>query len=228
MCGRFTVSASPELLAEVFSLDEIPVDFKPRFNMAPGQNIPLVRAQTPRQLEFFRWGLIPSWAKDANIGNRMINARSETVAEKPSFRAAFKKRRCLIVADGFYEWKRTASGKVPHYLRLKNHRPFAFAGLWECWKAADQSPVYSCTILTVAPNPLVAEIHDRMPVILEGAQRDTWLASDADSKRLAAILRPLPAEEMEAYPVSQRVNATRVDDPRCIERVASQETLSLF
>jgi putative SOS response-associated peptidase YedK len=233
MCGRFTVTAHPELLAEEFFLDEIPLDFKPRYNMAPGQNIPLIRRNDAardesRRLEFFRWGLVPSWAKDANAGRPMINARSETVAEKPTFRAAFKKRRCLIIADGFYEWKRSGSQKVPNYIRLKEQRPFAFAGLWECWKAKDQTALYSCTILTVPPNALVADIHDRMPVILPQQHRETWLSPKSDSAALHALLRPYAANEMEAYPVSKRVNSTSTDDARCTERVASQETLSLF
>ena len=164
-----------------------------------------------------RWGLIPSWAKDPAIGNRLINARAETVAEKPSFRSAFAKRRCLVVADGFYEWRKTGKGKVPVYITLRSKRPFGFAGLYEHWKAPDGKEIRTCTIITTDSNELVRPIHDRMPVILPKAVEDRWLdPGEHDRGRLQALLQPYPSEEMDAYDVTTVVNNTRHDAPDCI------------
>ena len=173
-----------------------------------------------RRLEMLRWGLIPPWADESQIGSRMINARAETAPEKPSFRRAFRVRRCLIPADGFYEWKRTNGSKQPYYIHMKDERPFAFAGLWESWNDNSGPAIRSCTILTTGPNALVAGVHDRMPVILPAGSYDAWLDPEAERDELAALLAPYPEDEMEAYPVSRFVNSPSNNDPRCIEPAA--------
>lgn len=214
MCGRFTLHASPEQIAEQFGVAE-PEVLADRYNIAPTQPVGIVRLDRSakgREWALVHWGLIPSWAKDPGMGARMINARGETLAEKPSFRAALRRRRCLVPADGFYEWKRTGSSKQPYYIRLRNHEPFAFAGLWEIWTAPDGSEVESCTVITTGPNELMADLHDRMPVILMPEDYEQWLGTgkDADSKeveQLQHLIRPCGAERMEAYPVSTRVNS---------------------
>lgn len=173
-----------------------------------------------KKLTVFRWGLIPSWAKDTSIGNKMINARSETLLEKPSFKAAFKKRRCLILADGFYEWKKTGQEKLPMYIYLKNEKPFAFAGIWETWQSPDGSTMHSCAIITTAPNELMIPIHDRMPAILSKAHIDMWLdTSRVDEKILLNLLNPYPSEEMSVYQVSKIVNSPQNDIPACIDPI---------
>ena len=196
---------------------------QPNYNVAPTQEVPAVVAGNgggERRLEMLRWGLIPSWADDPGIGARMINARSETVAEKPSFRRAFKERRCLIPADGFYEWQKTNGGKQPHYIRMKNGRPFAFAGLWESWKG-DGNEIRSCTILTTNPNDIAGEIHNRMPVILPPEGYEVWLYPDVrETDQLLSLLAPYPPSDMEAYPVSRRVNSPSNNEPSCVESVA--------
>ena len=166
MCGRYTLSTAPDLVKQHFNLSEIPGELHPRYNISPSQLVAAVPNGAERRAEMFRWGLIPSWAKDPAIGNKLINARGETVAAKPSFRSAFRKRRCLILADGFYEWKGKARLKVPMRIRLTSKEPFAFAGLWETWQPPEGDLVRSCTIITTTPNDLMAPIHDRMPVIL--------------------------------------------------------------
>ena len=196
---------------------------QPNYNVAPTQEVPAVVAGNgggDRRLEMLRWGLIPSWADDPGIGARMINARSETVAEKPSFRRAFKERRCLIPADGFYEWQKTNGGKQPHYIRMKNGRPFAFAGLWESWKG-DGNEIRSCTILTTNPNDVAGEIRNRMPVILPPEGYEVWLDPDVrETDQLLSLLAPYPPSDMEAYPVSRRVNSPSNNEPSCVESVA--------
>ena len=171
------------------------------------------------QLDFFVWGLIPSWAKDPKIGNRMINARAETLTEKPAYRAAFRRRRCLVLADGFYEWRLEGDGKrkTPMYIRLADGNPFAFAGLWEIWQSPDGSTIPSCTIITTEPNAMMASIHNRMPVILPEAAYSQWLApGEQDPTDLLGLLRPYPEEEMSAYPISRLVNDPRNESPDCI------------
>jgi putative SOS response-associated peptidase YedK len=169
-----------------------------------------------RKLEMLRWGLIPSWADDPEIGNRMINARAETVAEKPSYRRAFKRSRCLILADGFYEWQRTDSGKQPFHIRMQDESPFAFAGLWEGWDKGDG--LRSCAIITTEANDLVGEVHNRMPVILHAEDYEMWLDLDFDEREpLTSLLKPYPAETMEAYPVSRRVNKPSNNEPGVVE-----------
>jgi putative SOS response-associated peptidase YedK len=217
MCGRFTLRSSSTKVAETFGLSEAPL-FEPRYNIAPTQPVAAVRA-TPegRQLASLRWGLIPSWADDPSIGYRMINARSETVATKPSFRSAFKNRRCLIPADGYYEWQKTDGKKQPYLIGMRDGTPFAFAGLWEHWERG-QEPIESCTILTTAANDLTGPIHDRMPVILDPKDFDLWLDPQVqDPKALEPFLRPHVAETMMAYQVSTLVNNPRNEDPRCVE-----------
>jgi putative SOS response-associated peptidase YedK len=196
---------------------------EPRYNIAPTQLIATVANNNREELDLFRWGLVPSWAKDAAIGNRLINARAETLAEKPSFRAAYRRRRCLILADGFYEWQANPLGgaKTPYLVRLESGGPFAFAGLWEIWSAPDGSRLLSCTIITTRPNELVAPIHKRMPVILPPEAYDRWLSAEEEpSERLQPLLGPYPAEEMVAYPVSRVVNNPANDIPECVIPVA--------
>lgn len=224
MCGRFTLTADPETLRQIFALGESTqslADYPPRYNIAPSQPVAAITAspEAGRRLEHFQWGLIPSWAKDPKIGYKMINARAETVAEKPSFRTALKRRRCLILADGFYEWQRTDDGKIPMYIRLKSGEPFAFAGLYEFWKPPEsETLVKSCTIITTTPNSLMEKIHDRMPVILKPEAYDDWLApGDQPAAAMLALLKPYPATQMKAARVSPLVNNPRVDSPDCIQ-----------
>jgi putative SOS response-associated peptidase YedK len=220
MCGRFTLTVDGEALAEQLDLPVAP-DIAPRYNIAPTQPVAAVRASIgsgQRELTYFHWGLIPSWAKDLKGGARMINARAETAAEKPAFRAALKYRRCLVPADGFYEWQKTDGKKQPIYLRMADGRPFAFAGLWEHWQSADGSEIESCTLLTTSPNELIRPVHDRMPVILHPDDYDLWLDPKMQTAdRLQPLLQAYPAEEMTYYAVSTVVNNAQFDDPRCIE-----------
>ncbi len=217
MCGRFTLTADLSTLQESFPFVEMPEGMQPRFNVAPSQPVAVVPNDGRNRLDFFVWGLIPSWAKDPAIGNRLINARAETLQEKPSFRTAFRRRRCLVLADGFYEWKQAEKGKTPMYIRLASGKPFAFAGLWESWDAPDGSNVLSCTIITTEPNDLMATIHNRMPVILPEQAYPIWLESgEADTKKLNGLLKPYPAGEMQAYPVSPLVNSPQNDVPELI------------
>jgi putative SOS response-associated peptidase YedK len=221
MCGRFTLTADPDELREVFSWVTFPAEqFGPRYNIAPTQPIAVVTNLGENKLDFFTWGLVPFWAKDPSIGSRMINARSETLAEKPSFKNAFKRRRCLILADGFYEWQKIPGEKAkqPTYIHMQDGKPFAFAGLWEDWHSTDGSQILSATIITTSPNRLVAPIHNRMPVILPETAYQQWLTpQDADVQQLSALLRPFDAKQMEAYPVSRMVNNPRNDDPALIQ-----------
>lgn len=218
MCGRFSLVAAIEELAEAFSASEPPPDPEARFNIAPSQGLLAVVTDSERRFVRLRWGLIPSWAKEPSIGARLINARAETVAEKPSFRAAFKARRCLIPATGFYEWQRREAGKKqPYYMRLQNTRPFALAGLWERWTSPEGEVIDSCTILTTSANTLLEPIHDRMPVILEPRDYELWLDPDTRSPdRLIPLLKPYPPDQMSAYQVSSLVNSPTNDSPECI------------
>ena len=219
MCGRFTLRHSADQLAARFDVQENALDVEPRYNIAPSQ--PVVAVTQPdgaRHLEAMKWGLVPFWAKDPAIGNRMINAKAETVAEKPAFKHAFQRRRCLIPADGFYEWKKLRDGKQPMLIHRKADDLFAFAGLWEEWKDPDGVPLRTCTILTVAPNGLLSTIHDRMPAILAPEDEALWLdTSVKDPNRVLGVLRPYPDEPLEAYAVSRRVNAPTFDDPSLVE-----------
>lgn len=225
MCGRFTLRTPSHILLPQYSLND-EVDFLPRYNIAPTQSVVAIRrsrASEERQLAMLKWGLVPFWAKDPSIGNRMINARAETVASKPSFRIPFRRRRCLILADGYYEWQKTNRGnKQPYYIRMKEDRPFTFAGLWESW--GDQKKQQSglawetCTIITTYANQMTRPIHDRMPVILDPSDHGLWLDPDIlDVARLEPLLTPFDSKAMVAGPVSTRVNRPTMDDPRCIE-----------
>jgi putative SOS response-associated peptidase YedK len=229
MCGRFTLRAPASVIAEQFSLFEVPL-LKPRFNIAPTQPVPVVRmnpqqpasqqAGQQRQFVFLHWGLVPSWAQDPAIGNRMINARAETAAEKPSFRTALRRRRCLVVADGFYEWQKTGRTRQPMFIHMRDDRPFALAGLWESWEGADHSSLESCTILTTAANDLIRPIHDRMPVILGAEDYAQWLDPGVQKPEpILPLLRSYPSEPMETYPVSMWVNSPARDDEKCLERL---------
>ena len=243
MCGRFTLRAPASLVAEQFALFDVPA-FEPRYNIAPTQPVVVVRraglsavqrrlpspapgegpgvragpVAAPRELVWLRWGLVPSWAQDPAIGNRLINARAETAATKPAFRAAMRRRRCLVVADGFYEWQKEGKRKQPYFIHKRDDRPFAFAGLWESWEGADHSALETCTILTTDANDLMRPIHDRMPVIVSPDDYARWLDPAIEKPdQLAALLRPYATDELIAYPVSPHVNSPAHDDPGCIE-----------
>jgi putative SOS response-associated peptidase YedK len=217
MCGRYTLTLEAEAFEAAYGLPA-PVGWQPRYNIAPSQAAPVIANTADRQAALFRWGLIPGWATDPKIGQRLINARAETLAEKPSFRVALKKRRCLVLADGFYEWKRDGKQKTPMYLRLKANRPFALAGLWETWLSADQNEtVHSYTIITTTPNALLSSIHDRMPVILPPTAYDVWLTPDDLATETAlALLKPFPTAKMKALEVTPLVNSPAIDEPGCI------------
>lgn len=218
MCGRFGFNTPPEVIARVFQLSEVP-SLKPRFNISPTQSVATIRIfpdQAGRKLDLLHWGLIPAWSKDPKIGNRMINARAETVHEKPSFRSAFKRRRCLIPASGFYEWKKEGKMKQPFYIRMKDELPFALAGLWEHWVGEGQT-IDSCTIITTSPNDLMREVHDRMPVILDPRDFDMWLDPGyQDVEKLKSLFSPFDQDKMVSFPVSLHVNSPKNDDPKCI------------
>jgi len=221
MCGRFTLTLDAEAVQSSFGVAPPPGGFPPRYNIAPTQPVAVVANDGRGRIELFVWGLIPSWAKDPAIGQRLINARAETLAEKPSFRSAYRRRRCLILADGFYEWRKEGTLKQPMYIRLKSGEPFAFAGLWEVWHSPLGDEIPSCTIITTEPNDLMAPIHNRMPVILPRDAYPAWLdPAERPAEKLQGFLRPYPADEMEAYPVSTAVNNPRADSPECIVRVA--------
>lgn len=219
MCGRFTLTVDPADLQDAFPQFTFPEKYAPRYNISPSQPILAIPNTDNTAADFFIWGLIPSWTKDPSIGSRMINARAETLAEKPSFRAGIKYHRCLILADGFYEWKQQpgTKAKTPHFIRLKSGKPFAFAGLWDTWQSPDGGTVKSATIITTTPNSLMAPIHNRMPVILPQSAYAQWLdpaARSADS--LQHLLSSSPAEEMTAHAVSMLVNSPANDREECI------------
>jgi len=224
VCGRFTLSSAPDLLARHFDLEGVP-ELAPRFNIAPTQAIATVCAPVAggrRRLQLRRWGLIPRWAKDPSIGNRMINARAETVAEKPAFREAFRLRRCLVPADGFYEWAAGASPRQPYHIRLADGSPFAIAGLWEHWAPTGGEAIESCTLITTRANARLAAVHDRMPVILEPESYGPWLDSELrEADPLLPLLRPLSEQRIALGAVSRRVNNPRCDDASCVEPLAS-------
>jgi len=218
MCGRFGLKASAAELQRAFDLEPLPEAIAPRYNIAPSQPVLAVRHDGARRhAELYRWGLIPSWAKDPSIGSRMINARAETIAGKPAFRSAFRSRRCLVPASGFYEWKREGTGKVPHWIAAVDEGLLAIAGIWESWRAPE-GELRSLALVTTAPNPLMAPIHDRMPVLLFGTERERWLSSD-DPVELQGLLRACPDARLRAHPVSTLVNSPANDSAECIEPV---------
>ena len=235
MCGRYTIRLLQPII-DMFGFP-LPDDFPPRYNVAPTEDVPVVRAggsPEVRRLDLLHWGLVPSWAQDPSIGNRMINARAETAAQRPAFRDAIRRRRCLVPADGFYEWKKlpdagasagkkkTAVRKQPYLFRMKNDRPFAFAGIWDTWRHGGEK-LESFTILTTSPNELVARVHDRMPVIIAPEDYARWLDPERNATDVQDLLGPYAAEEMEAVPVSKHVNVPANDDPRCVEREEAWE-----
>lgn len=225
MCGRFTLTATADELRQLFDLADSPVLAKlaPRYNIAPTQPVVVVREHPKsgaRTLDVMRWGLIPSWSKEPGTGAPLINARAETVADKPAFRSAFKRRRCLVPASGFYEWQAKDGHKQPYYVHVAGGVPFAMAGLWETWHGPDGDEIDSCTIITTAANPLVRPLHERMAVILPPAAYGDWLdPTIEDPHLLQSLLEPFPAKQMDAYPVSTYVNAARNEGPECLARV---------
>lgn len=234
MCARFTLKSSSDVVGKLFDLDDLP-EIEPRYNIAPTQELlAIVATNGKREATTFRWGLIPSWMDDATVGQRMINARGETVAEKPSYRGPFKKRRCLIVADGFYEWTDpleeglfagvTSTGKPkrqPHWIGMKDRGPFAFAGIWELNQKTELGPVETCAIITTDPNSLLEPMHDRMPVILAKEDWDFWLDPANDRvETLQQLIRPFPSELMDTYLVSTRVNSPREQGADLIDPIA--------
>lgn len=219
MCGRYTLR-KPTQLKDEFGVAAVPQDLAPRYNICPGQDVPVVLEDDGRELAMVRWGLIPFWAKDPAIGNKLINARGESVADKPSFRQAYRKRRCLIPADGFYEWQGKRPPKTPMHIRFSSGALFALAGLWESWRAPDGEMVRTCTIITTTPNALLEPIHSRMPVILPPEAYAAWLGEEAvAADALSALLAPFPPEGMEAFDVSRLVNSPANDSPACVEPV---------
>lgn len=216
MCGRYTLKVDVKTIAEIFGVEptmEIPA----RYNIAPTQEVVTILQNGSAHLAQLRWGLIPSWAKDETIGSRMINARAETLAEKPSFKGLLRSKRCLVLADGFYEWKKENGSKTPMYITMKSGEPFAFAGLWDSWKSPDGEPIRSCTIITTEPNDVVAPIHDRMPAILTPEGREIWLDTSLhDEHALMHWLGPYPSAAMTTRAVSKLVNNPRVEGPELI------------
>jgi putative SOS response-associated peptidase YedK len=244
MCGRFTLATPAAEWAALFELDEVP-DFEPRYNIAPTQEIPVVRADPEarrrrrrpetegggrdrgpgREFALLRWGLVPHWTKELGSGPPLINARSETVAERPSFRDSYNERRCLVVADGFYEWQPAGRRKQPYWIGLRDRRPFAFAGLWDQWRTPEGQILDSCTILTTDTNDALRDLHDRMPVILDPKDHDLWLDLETVPWELESLLRPYPPERIAFFPVSTRVNWVDNDDPECVEPLETQTEL---
>lgn len=228
VCGRFTLASQNALIAEIFAGIAIPPDLTARYNIAPSQDVAVIPNDGGAKMTFFQWGLIPSWAKDPKIGNRMINARGETVAEKPSFRTPLRRRRCLVPADGFYEWQKDAGKKTktPIYIQLKSGRPFAFAGLWDQWKTPEEEWLRTFTIITTDANTALEKIHDRMPVILPPASYEQWLdPSEQSAETLTPLLKPFPSDEMITHPVSKLVNSPANDVPECVQPTGDQASL---
>lgn len=226
MCGRFTLRTPTESIANLFAGIEFP-EIPPNYNVAPTHSVAAIRSQDGQsQFAWLRWGLLPSWARDKKMGARMINARSETVHEKPAYRSAFKKRRCLVLADGFYEWIKTPDGKQPMYITRKDDRPFSMAGLWESNRQVDDQPLESCTVCTTSANATMAPIHERMPVILDDANIDAWLDPDfRDTDVLRSMLAPCADDLLTARAVSRNMNKVAYNEPDCIEPVAVQGDL---
>ena len=225
MCGRFAQRTPTKTLAREFQVDEI-TDIEPRYNIAPAQDILSIRrTDEGREAALLKWGLVPSWAKDVSIGAKLINARSETVTEKPSFREAFKRRRCIIPLDGFYEWQRKGDRKQPYFFLMRDEHPFGFAGLWEKWRDADGQTLETCTILTTEANEALRPVHDRMPVILHPADYELWLGGDARELDLVKeLLRPYPGEEMLGYPVSTSINSPYGQGAELIKPMATSHS----
>jgi putative SOS response-associated peptidase YedK len=221
MCGRFTLHSRMNLILQQFAVEMAEFSFEPRYNIAPTQSVPIIRNQKGiRSISLLRWGLVPKWAKDISIGSRMINARAETLSEKPSFRSAFKRRRCLVPADGYYEWLKEGKNKIPFLIQTSDDAPFVMAGLWESWQSneSDSNPIETFTVITTTANEATSGVHDRMPVILDTERQATWLDEDCDDvTALQPMLQPYDSERISVRPVSTYVNSVKHDDPRCIE-----------
>jgi putative SOS response-associated peptidase YedK len=224
MCGRFEIHSTLEIIAQIFGIDDLALDYRPSYNIAPSQDILLVVNNGKRRLIQSRWGFIPSWSKDLSTGYRMINARAESLAEKRSFKTAFEKQRCLVIADGFYEWKKEGATKKPFYIRLKSKQPFGFAGLYNAWTSPDGGEIITSTIITTDSNELIQLLHNRMPVIASPDNYDLWLdASVHDKDILMPLLKPFPSESMELYAVTQKMNSIKHNDPENIKPVKVDE-----
>ena len=224
MCGRFTLTADGEKIRTAYGLPDAPFDYRPRYNIAPQQDVLVIgHGREGRRAGVMRWGLVPSWAETPNEGARMINARSETVTERSAFREAFERRRCLIPADGFYEWRSAGGIKIPMRITRRGEQLFAFAGLWERWSKPGHEPLFSFTILTTSPAASIASIHDRMPVMLRPDQYDLWLADTTDGATLQSLLQPFDDSDLQAYPVSTAVNKIENDSPECVVPAAIPE-----
>lgn len=227
MCGRFTLKTSPAALQDELGL-VLSMELAPRYNISPSQRIAVVPNNGENRVELFKWGLVPSWAKDAAIGNRMINARAETLAEKPSFRAGLKKRRCIVLADGFYEWRTEGKKKLPLHIRMKDQRPFAIAGLWETWRDPAGEVLNTCTLITTSPNDFMSRIHDRMPAILPKDRIAAWLSPEArEAAQVLPLLTPWMGDDLEAFPVSTLVNSPAHDRAECVLPAAAPEQTTL-
>ena len=228
MCSRYMLVSSAALLATATQVARFP-SRRPRHNAAPTQHLPVVRRTAGaegREAVELRWGLVPAWAREPRTASLLINARAETVAEKPAFRESFRLRRCLVPADGFFEWQKTPGGRMPWLFQRADGAPLLFAGLWEHWAGGGAEPFESFTILTTTANPLLAELHDRMPVILPREALDEWLAAEASPQSLAHLLVPFPADAMTRRPVNPRLNNVAHDDPACLEPPAAQSNPS--
>lgn len=221
MCGRFTLVTDPDKLILRFHIEVIPFEWQVRYNIAPGQNIPaIIEDRGQRRIGQLKWGLVPSWASDAKGGSKMINARAETLTEKPAFRRLLERKRCLIPADGFYEWQQGPNSKRPMRIMMRSGEPFAFAGLYDTWTSADGQKLHTCTIITTQPNSVVADIHDRMPVILKRENEPFWLDRERyDAALLQSFLVPYDPVQMRAYHVSAMVGSPKNDVPECIKEI---------
>ena len=216
MCGRYTIIAKAEKIEKRFNV-EVPESYAPRYNAAPTQILPVITNESPGGLSFFNWGLIPQWAKNKSISSKLINARSETLAEKASFKNALKQRRCLVISDSFYEWKRSSKkSKVPYRILLDTKELFAFAGLWEAYEDENQHMVHTFTIITTTANSLISKIHDRMPVILDSESEQAWLSSEVSPEHHLSLLKPYPEQNMNHYTISPMVNNVNNDNPQLI------------
>jgi len=221
MCGRFVLIANPDVIQTAFDLTTMPASLSARYNIAPTQPVAVITNEHPDELTFYKWGLIPSWSKDMTAASKLINARSESAAEKPSFRSAFKRRRCIIPSDGYYEWQQRAGEKIPMFIHMKNRAVFGLAGLWEVWHSPDGSEVRTCTILTTDANDFMQTIHNRMPVILHKEDYPLWLSSDEEpTPVLQALMQPYSGDDLTAYAVSKMVNKPVNDSPELIQPVA--------
>lgn len=219
MCGRYTLTPEQKAIQKRYNIKPGPYVHESRYNIAPSQPAPVIVKGDGNEIRMMKWGLVPYWAKDPKIGFKLINARGETITEKPSFKTAFKKRRCLVPADGFYEWEKKQGGrlKIPHRFTLKTEEIFSFAGLWDVWKTAEGESLETFTIITTSPNKLMEPLHNRMPVILKSEDEDIWLDTKADQESLLSLLKPYDTGSMDEYEVSVKVNSAREESPDLIE-----------